>query len=145
MIDRCNTMLSGFPVCAGKSPCADIGQLDLQLAIECVAEVVNSDHCRRNRDVARSKESKAQRVPFLVQLGLFLSPVAYTSSLIPEPWRPLYGLNPMSGAIEGFRWALFGGARPDSMILEAGIVSALMLLGALVYFRRAERTFADEI
>jgi lipopolysaccharide transport system permease protein len=84
-------------------------------------------------------------VPFLVQLGLFLSPVAYTSSLIPEQWRVLYGLNPMSGAIEGFRWALFGGARPDSMILEAGIVSALMLLGALLYFRRAERTFADEI
>lgn len=84
-------------------------------------------------------------VPFLVQLGLFVSPVVYTSSLIPAPWRVLYGLNPMTGAIEGFRWALFGGARPDAMILEAGVVSALSLLAALLYFRRAERTFADLI
>lgn len=84
-------------------------------------------------------------VPFLVQLGLFVSPVVYTSSLIPAPWRVLYGLNPMTGAIEGFRWALFGGTRPDSMILEAGVVSALSLLAALLYFRRAERTFADVI
>jgi lipopolysaccharide transport system permease protein len=84
-------------------------------------------------------------VPFLVQLGLFVSPVVYTSSLIPAPWRVLYGLNPMTGTIEGFRWALFGGARPDSMILEAVVVSALSLLGALLYFRRVERTFADVI
>jgi lipopolysaccharide transport system permease protein len=84
-------------------------------------------------------------VPFLVQLGLFVSPVAYTSSLIPAPWRALYGLNPMSGTIEGFRWALFGGPLPDLMILEAGIVTAVLLLGALFYFRRVERTFADVI
>lgn len=84
-------------------------------------------------------------VPFLVQLGLFVSPVGYTSSLIPAPWRALYGLNPMSGAIEGFRWALFGGPRPDLMILEAGIVTAALLLAALFYFRRAGRTFADVI
>jgi lipopolysaccharide transport system permease protein len=84
-------------------------------------------------------------VPFLVQLGLFVSPVVYTSSLIPEPWRVLYGLNPMTGAIEGFRWALFGGVRPDAMILEAGVVSVVSMLAALLYFRRVERTFADII
>jgi lipopolysaccharide transport system permease protein len=84
-------------------------------------------------------------VPFLVQLWLFASPVVYQSSLIPERWRTLYALNPMTGVVEGFRWAVLGGPRPDDLILVSAAASALILIGALLYFRRVERTFADVI
>jgi lipopolysaccharide transport system permease protein len=84
-------------------------------------------------------------VPFLVQLWMFASPVVYTSSLIPERWRTLYALNPMTGVVEGFRWAVLGGPRPDEMILVSAVASILILIGALLYFRRVERTFADVI
>ena len=84
-------------------------------------------------------------VPFLVQLWLFASPVVYTSALIPERWRTLYALNPMTGVVEGFRWAMIGGPRPDDLILVSAVASVLLLLGALLYFRRVERTFADVI
>jgi lipopolysaccharide transport system permease protein len=84
-------------------------------------------------------------VPFLVQLWLFASPVIYTSALIPERWRTLYALNPMTGVVEGFRWAMIGGPRPDDLILVSAAASVLILVGALLYFRRVERTFADVI
>jgi ABC-type polysaccharide/polyol phosphate export systems, permease component len=84
-------------------------------------------------------------VPFLVQLWLFGSPVVYTSSLIPSEWRAIYALNPMTGVVEGFRWALIGGPRPDELILVSAAASGAVLLAALVYFRRVERTFADVI
>jgi len=84
-------------------------------------------------------------VPFLVQLWLFASPVVYTSSLIPPGWKTLYALNPMTGVVEGFRWAMIGGPRPDELILVSAGASVLILLGALLYFRRVERTFADVI
>ncbi len=84
-------------------------------------------------------------VPFLVQLWMFGSPVVYTSTLIPERWHALYALNPMTGVVEGFRWALIGGPRPDELILVSAVASLVVLLGALVYFRRVERTFADVI
>ena len=84
-------------------------------------------------------------VPFLVQLLLFASPVVYTSSLIPASWHTLYALNPMTGAIEGFRWAVLGGPRPDDLILISATIAVLILVGALLYFRRVERTFADVI
>jgi lipopolysaccharide transport system permease protein len=84
-------------------------------------------------------------VPFLVQLLLFASPVVYTSSLIPERWKTLYALNPMTGVVEGFRWAVIGGPRPDDLIVVSAAASVLILLGALLYFRRVERTFADVI
>ncbi len=84
-------------------------------------------------------------VPFLVQLWLFGSPVVYTSSLIPSEWHAIYALNPMTGVVEGFRWALIGGPRPDELILVSAIASGVVLLAALVYFRRVERTFADVI
>ena len=84
-------------------------------------------------------------VPFLVQLWLFGSPVVYTSSLIPSEWHAIYALNPMTGVVEGFRWALIGGPRPDELILVSAVASMVVLLAALVYFRRVERTFADVI
>jgi lipopolysaccharide transport system permease protein len=84
-------------------------------------------------------------VPFLVQLWLFASPVVYTSDLIPERWKTLYALNPMTGVVEGFRWAVIGGPRPDELILVSAAASVVILIGALLYFRRVERTFADVI
>jgi lipopolysaccharide transport system permease protein len=83
-------------------------------------------------------------VPFLVQAWLFATPIAYPSSLLSEPWRTIYGLNPMVGVVEGFRWALLG---VDSSAGPMIAVSALMALSCMVsgafYFRRMERTFAD--
>ncbi len=85
-------------------------------------------------------------IPFLVQLWLFVSPVAYPSSLVPEPWDAIYGLNPMAGVIEGFRWALLGGSEPPGMMLVVSVlVVAALLVGGLLYFRRMERSFADVV
>lgn len=85
-------------------------------------------------------------LPFLVQAGLFATPVAYPSSLLPEPWRTLYGLNPMAGVVEGFRWALLGTpAPPVAMLALSGGTVAVLLVGGLIYFRAMERTFADVV
>lgn len=83
-------------------------------------------------------------VPFLVQFLQFASPVVYPTSLLPEGWRLVYGLNPMVAVIEGFRWALLGMeiSSPPMMIVSAGIAVALLVSG-LLYFRQMERTFAD--
>jgi lipopolysaccharide transport system permease protein len=85
-------------------------------------------------------------VPFLVQLWLFLTPIAYPSSMVPEPWRTVYGLNPMVGVVEGFRWGLLGSVAPPGPMVAASALAAvaLMVSGALV-FRRMERTFADVV
>jgi lipopolysaccharide transport system permease protein len=82
-------------------------------------------------------------IPFLTQIWLFASPVAYSSSLVPERWRQLFGLNPMTGVIDGFRWALLGGAPPARTIAASLIVVLLLLGGGLFHFRRTESTFAD--
>ncbi len=82
-------------------------------------------------------------VPFLIQLWLFASPVVYPSSLVPEAWRWLYGLNPMAGVIEGFRWALLGQGQPPALLGVSAAVVALVLLGGVIYFSRAEETIAD--
>lgn len=85
-------------------------------------------------------------VPLLVQVWLFLSPVAYPSSLVPEAYRTLYGLNPMAGVVEGFRWSLLGTTtRPTGIVIASTIVTVLLLLIGLIYFRRTERTLADVI
>ena len=85
-------------------------------------------------------------VPFLVQFWMFASPVAYPSSLIPERWRWLYGLNPMAGVIEAFRWALTGRGSPPSVLLFVSVAAVLLvLLGGIVYFRRMESTIADVV
>jgi lipopolysaccharide transport system permease protein len=83
-------------------------------------------------------------LPFLVQLWMFATPIAYPSSLLHEPWRTVYGLNPMVGVVEGFRWALLGvNTQPGPMIYVSAVISALLLFGGAVYFRRMEKTFAD--
>jgi lipopolysaccharide transport system permease protein len=83
-------------------------------------------------------------IPFLVQAWLFATPVAYPSTLLAEPWRTLYGLNPMAGVVEGFRWALLGtNTAPGPMIIASSLVALALLLSGAFYFRRIERTFAD--
>jgi lipopolysaccharide transport system permease protein len=83
---------------------------------------------------------------FLVQIWLFATPVAYPSSLVPERWRALYGLNPMAGVVEGFRWALIGHGQPPGALLAVSTAVALVVLaGGLWYFTRMERTFADVV
>jgi lipopolysaccharide transport system permease protein len=85
-------------------------------------------------------------VPFLVQFWLFATPIAYPSSLVPEQWRALYGLNPMAGVVEGFRWALLGQADPPTGLLIVSVLVVLaVLMGGLYYFRRMEDTFADVV
>jgi lipopolysaccharide transport system permease protein len=85
-------------------------------------------------------------MPFIVQFWLFISPVIYPASEIPEAWRSLYAVNPMVGVIEGFRWALLGTTTaPGPMILVSGIVAAVTLVSGSFYFRRLERVFADLI
>jgi lipopolysaccharide transport system permease protein len=82
-------------------------------------------------------------VPFLTQFWLFATPIAYPSSLVPEQWRALYGLNPMAGVVEGFRWALLGKEPPGPLLVVSTVVVVLLLIGGLYYFRRMEKTFAD--
>lgn len=85
-------------------------------------------------------------IPFLSQIWLFATPVAYASSLIPEPWRTWYGLNPMAGVVEGFRWALLGKTNDAVGLLLVSCLAVVgMLIGGLIYFRRMEREFADII
>ncbi len=83
--------------------------------------------------------------PFLVQLWLFASPVVYSSSLLSERWQVVYGLNPMAGVIEGFRWSLLGTEPPGSLFVMSVIITVTLLVSGAYYFRRTERTFADVI
>jgi lipopolysaccharide transport system permease protein len=85
-------------------------------------------------------------IPFVLQMWMFASPVAYPTSLVPAKWLPLYSLNPMVGVIEGFRWAAVGSRPPDFVSLAVSTPAVLLLLvGGLIYFKRMERTFADVI
>lgn len=85
-------------------------------------------------------------VPFLIQFWMFASPVAYPSSLVPERWRWLYGLNPMAGVIEGFRWSLTGhGQPPNAMLIASTAMVLLLLAGGAVYFQKMEGTIADVV
>lgn len=85
-------------------------------------------------------------IPFLTQFWLFATPVAYPSSLVPESWRALYGLNPMAGVVEGFRWALLGKAEgPGTLLVVSVMVVIILFIGGLYYFRRMEKTFADVV
>jgi len=83
-------------------------------------------------------------VPFLSQCWLFLTPIAYPSSLVPQAYRALYGLNPMTGVVDGFRWAMAGGPPPDPSLITASVgMVGILLVGGLFYFRRLETRFAD--
>jgi lipopolysaccharide transport system permease protein len=83
-------------------------------------------------------------VPFMVQLWLFATPIAYPSSLVPEPWIYLYSLNPMVGVVEGFRWALLDtNMAPGMIVFASAIAAALLLVSGVLYFRKMEDTFAD--
>ena len=83
-------------------------------------------------------------LPFLTQFWLFATPIAYPSSLLSEPWRTVYGLNPMVGVIEGFRWALLGTqTAPGPIIAVSALVALMILVTGAFYFRRMEKTFAD--
>jgi lipopolysaccharide transport system permease protein len=83
-------------------------------------------------------------IPFITQAWLFITPIAYPSSLLSEPWRTVYGLNPMAGVIEGFRWALLGtDTAPGNMIVVSTLVALVLLISGAFYFRRMEQRFAD--
>lgn len=84
-------------------------------------------------------------IPFLIQTWFFATPIAYSSSLVPMPWRILYGANPMTGVIEGFRWVLLGREMEVATILASALVAGVLLVGGLYHFRRMEKTFADVI
>lgn len=85
-------------------------------------------------------------IPFLTQLWLFATPIAYPSSLLSEPWRTLYSINPMVGVVEGFRWALLGtDTAPGPMIIVSALAALAILVSGTFYFRRLEKTFADVI
>ena len=86
-------------------------------------------------------------VPFIVQFGLYISPVGFSSAIVPEKWRLLYSLNPMVGVIDGFRWAISGGVSPlylPGLWISLGVMT-LLLVSGVWYFRKMERTFADVI
>lgn len=85
-------------------------------------------------------------IPFLTQLWLFATPIAYPSSLLSEPWRTLYSLNPMVGVVEGFRWALLGTeTAPGPILIVSSLAALALLVGGAFYFRRLEKTFADVV
>ena len=85
-------------------------------------------------------------IPFLVQFWMFASPVAYSSSLVPARWRWLYGLNPMAGVVDGFRWAITRhGQRPGLILLASSTAVVLVLLGGLLFFNRMETAVADRV
>jgi lipopolysaccharide transport system permease protein len=84
-------------------------------------------------------------VPFLTLFWQYATPIAYSASLIPERWRLLYGLNPMTGVVEGFRWALLGTGQVDGMILVSIGITCIILVSGLAYFKRMEAIFADVI
>jgi lipopolysaccharide transport system permease protein len=83
-------------------------------------------------------------VPFLTQFWMFATPIAYSGRMLKEPWRSVYGINPMVGVVEGFRWAVLGqGNPPGSILMISSLAAVLFLVSGLYYFRRMERTFAD--
>jgi lipopolysaccharide transport system permease protein len=85
-------------------------------------------------------------VPFLTNIWLFATPIAYPSSLLDAPWRAVYALNPMVGVVEGFRWALLGSRiEPGVLLITSSFAALAMLGGGLLYFRRMETSFADVV
>ena len=87
-----------------------------------------------------------QVISFMARMWMWLTPVVYSVSLVPEKWRPLYYLNPMVGVIEGFRWAMLGATSPDWQMMGISfVVTCLLLVSGVIFFRKSEATFADVI
>ncbi len=84
-------------------------------------------------------------LPFVIQAWIYVSPVVYASSIVPDRWRLLYGLNPLVGVIDGFRWAILGGPVPMATLVESVVIATLMLVVGAFVFKRVERSFADVI
>lgn len=85
-------------------------------------------------------------IPFLLQVWFFLSPVVYSATIVPEWFKPFYGLNPMAGVVSGFRWAILGVGQPEpESLLTSFAISLLLLVSGVFYFRRMEKTFADVV
>ena len=85
-------------------------------------------------------------IPFITQFWFFATPITYPSSLLSEPWRTIYGINPMVGVVEGFRWALLGtDTAPGSIIIVSSLTALILLFSGAFYFRRMEKTFADVV
>ncbi|HYO82394.1 MAG TPA: ABC transporter permease [Bryobacteraceae bacterium] len=84
-------------------------------------------------------------VPFLTQFWMFATPVAYSSNMLSEPWRTVYGINPMAGVVTGFRWALLGTAPPGPIVAASAVASLVILISGAYCFRRMEKTFADVV
>lgn len=86
-------------------------------------------------------------IPFLTQLWMFITPVVYPTSMLPEQWRFLYALNPMTGVVDGFRWALLGNQQnaPGPTLVISSVIAVLVLVSGMFYFRRMERQFADMV
>lgn len=85
-------------------------------------------------------------IPFILRVWFFLTPITYSASIVPEEYQTIYALNPMTGVIQGFRWAMLGAGEPPSALILASTVAAVFLMiSGLFYFRRMERTFADVV
>jgi lipopolysaccharide transport system permease protein len=84
-------------------------------------------------------------LPFILQIWMYATPVVYASSLVPEGWKIIYGLNPMVGVIDGFRWALLGGMFPATTLVESIVVTSILFVVGTAVFSRVERSFADVI
>jgi homopolymeric O-antigen transport system permease protein len=137
------SILAGMMAWYGVVPTWGIVTLPLFLLLACLTALAFglwlSALNVRYRDIGHT-------VPFLVQLWTFASPIAYPVSRIPEKIRILYSLNPMAGVIEGFRWALLGNKSPDLRVIAMStLVVVALLVGGVVYFKRMERTFADDV
>lgn len=133
--------LAGMMAYVGAAPSLRLLWLPGLLLLACVtalgAGVWLAAMSARYRDVRHL-------VPFVTQLWFFATPIAYPSSLLHEPWRTLYGLNPMVGVVEGFRWALLGTpGGPASALAASTVMATALLIAGAYHFRRLERTFAD--
>ena len=84
-------------------------------------------------------------VPFLVQLGLYISPIGFSSSVVPEKWRLIYALNPVAGIVDGIRWCLFNSPLLPETVISAAVISVLFFLFGIWFFRKLESEFADFI
>ena len=110
-----------------------------------MGEDENTDACTELVEVMNVQFRDVRyAVPFLVQAWMFATPIAYPSSLLDEPWRTLYGINPMAGVVEGFRWALLGTeTAPGPIVLVSALAAVGLLVSGAFYFRRMEKTFAE--